>query len=172
MQWELLLGRNWGQRALILVTIAVYLYLFLARPDDARRSLTGGLKMLAGLFTLILAAVLLASAIQTLIPAEVIQQHLGAEAGFTGVLTGGLLGGLLQGGPYGVYPIIRGLQEEGMSIAGVLAMLIGYGAIGGGRIVYGITFFESKIVAVRVALGIGLTILASLILYTVFTRLG
>lgn len=170
MQWMLLLGRNWGQRAIILVTVVVYLYLFIARPGDARRSLTGGLKTFAGLFTLILAAVLLASAIKTLIPAEVIQQHLGAEAGLKGVLTGGLLGGLMQGGPYGVYPIIRGLQEEGMSIAGVLAMLIGYGAIGGGRIVYGVTFFETKIVAVRVALGVMLTVLAGLILYAVFIR--
>lgn len=170
MQWELLLGRNWGHRAIILATVGVYLYLFLARPDDAQRSLSDGLKTFGGLFTLILAAVLLASAIKTLIPAEVIQQYLGAEAGLKGVLTGGLLGGLLQGGPYGVYPIIRGLQEEGMSIAGVLAMLIGYGAIGSGRIAYGIAFFESKIIAVRIALGIGLTVLASLILYTVFIR--
>ena len=164
MHWEFLIGRNWGQRAIILAAVGVYLYLFLTRPADARESLFGGLKTFGGLLTLILAAVLLASAIKTLIPAEVIQQHLGAEAGLKGVITGGLLGGLIQGGPYGVYPIIRGLQEEGMSIAAVLAMLIGYGAIGSDRIAYGITFFESRIIAIRVAVGVLLTVLACLIL--------
>lgn len=105
-----------------------------------------------------------------MIPAEVIQHYLSAEAGLKGVLTSGMLGGLMQGGPYGVYPIVRGLQKEGMSIAGVLAMLIGYGAIGSGRIAYGITFFGTRIIAIRVALGVMLTVLAGLLLYAVSLR--
>lgn len=53
-----------GQRAIILAAVGVYLYLFLYRPDDARRSLTDGLTTFGGLFILIPAAVLLASALK------------------------------------------------------------------------------------------------------------
>lgn len=57
-------GGTGGQRAIILAAVGVYLYLFLYRPDDARRSLTDGLTTFGGLFTLIPAAVLLASALK------------------------------------------------------------------------------------------------------------
>ncbi len=83
-------------------------------------------------------------------------------------MTGGLLAGLIQGGPYAVYPIIRGLQQSGVSAAVVIAMMIGYGAIGSGKIVYGLAFFGTKVISLRVTFGIALTLIASVILSLLF----
>lgn len=72
---------------------------------------------------------------------------------------------MIQGGPYAAYPIIKGLKEEGAGLAVVVALLIGYGVIGSGRIAFGLAFFEPKIIATRVAMGVLLTIIAAVILY-------
>ncbi len=168
MDWDLILGKNWGQRGVILGTAVLYLYMLIFRPEDARKGLTNGSMMFLGLLTLIFAAILLASAIQVLIPKDLIQKYLGPKAGLRGVLTGGLLAGLLQGGPYAVYPIIKGLQEEGVGLSVVISMLVGYSIIGSGRIVYGLAIFEVKIIAIRVILGVGLAILSCVLIYFVF----
>ncbi|KXA99566.1 hypothetical protein AKJ40_02815 [candidate division MSBL1 archaeon SCGC-AAA259M10] len=168
MVWEIIIGRNWSQRAIILGTFVLYIYMFLVRRDDAKKGLKKGLNTFKGLLTLIFAAILLASAIRILLPTNLVKIYLGPESGFSGVITGGLLGGIMQGGPYAVYPIIRGLQQTGVSLAIVIAMMVGYGAIGTGKIVYGLAFFNTKTISIRVAVGIGLTTLASIILYLLF----
>lgn len=168
MDWDLLIGKNWGQRVIILGTAVLYLYLIIFRPEDALKGVKGGVLMLGGLLTLVIAAILLSSAIQILVPKDIIQEYLGPEAGLKGVLTGGLLAGLLQGGPYAVYPIIKGLQEEGIGISTVLAMLVGYSIIGSGRIVYGLAIFDAGIIVTRVALGVGLAVLACVVIYFSF----
>lgn len=168
MDWNLIIGKNWGQRGIIFGTAILYLYLLIFRPEDAWDGITNGLMMFFGLLTLIFAAILLASAIRTLIPKDLIQKYLGPGAGLRGVITGGLLAGLLQGGPYAVYPIIKGLKQEGVGLSVIIAMLVGYSIIGSGRIVYGLAIFEFKIIAIRVALGIGLCIFACIILHFVF----
>lgn len=168
MDWDLIVGKNWGQRGIILGTAVLYLYMLIFRPEDARKSLSNGLMMFLGLLTLIFAAILLASAIQVLIPKDLIQRYLGPSAGLKGVLTGGLLAGLLQGGPYAVYPIIKGLQEEGVGLSVVISMLVGYSIIGSGRIVYGLAIFEGEIIAIRVVLGITLAVLSCVVIYFIF----
>lgn len=168
MNWNLAIGKNWGQRGIIVGAAILYIYMIIFSPGEAWQGITSGLRMFASLLTLIFAAILLASAIQIIIPDKFIQEYLGSEAGLKGVLTGGLLAGILQGGPYAVYPIIKGLQEEGVGTAVVLAMLVGYSMIGSGRIVYGLAFFEIEIIATRVFLSIGLTVLGCTLLYTVF----
>ncbi len=168
MNWTDIIGKNWGQRGIILGTTVLYIYLFLFRPKDAVKGVRQGFITFLALFTLIFAAILLASAIRNLIPRESIQKYLGPKAGLRGVLTGGLLAGLRQGGPYAVYPIIKGLKKEDIGLSVVLAMLVGYSIIGSGRIVFGLAFFEAKIIGIRVFLGIGLAVLASILLYFVF----
>ena len=164
MFWEMIIGRNWSQRAIIVGTLILYIYMYLKRKEDAKEGAKRGLDQFKGLLTLIFAAVLLASAIQVLLPTELVETYLGEGSGLGGVITGGLLGGIMQGGPYAVYPIINGLQQSGVSVAVVIAMMIGYGAIGSGKMIYGLAFFSSKIISLRVTIGILLTLLASVIL--------
>lgn len=155
---DLLLGSGPGQRLVVLGCIGLYAYLFATRPEDARASVRNGLALFGRLFTLILAALLIAAAIGTLVPDEAVQSSLGATAGPGGTVLAGLLGGVLPGGPYAVYPIVEGVGAAGAGLGAVLAMLVGYGAVGLGRVPYGLVFFDSKTVALRVTLGIVATV--------------
>jgi uncharacterized membrane protein YraQ (UPF0718 family) len=119
------------------------------------------------LFTLILAALLLASAIGTLVPTGAVESTLGESAGPGGIVLAGLLGGLLPGGPYAVYPIVAGIADQGAGLAAVLAMLTGYGAIGIGRVAYGLVFFDAEIVGMRLLLAVPITVLLSLVAWVV-----
>jgi uncharacterized membrane protein YraQ (UPF0718 family) len=164
---DLLIGTSLGQRLVVLGTIVVYASLFVRRPDDARTSVENGGRTFVRLFTLILAALLLASAIGTLVPAGAVQSTLGESAGPSGVVIAGLLGGLLPGGPYAVYPIVAGVADQGASLAAVLAMLTGYGAIGIGRVSYGLVFFDADVVGLRLLLAVPITVFLSLVAYVV-----
>lgn len=164
---DLLIGSSPGQRLVILGTVVVYGYLLVRRPADTRSSIESGTRTFVRLFTLILAALLLASAIGTLVPTGAVQSTLGESAGPTGVVVAGLLGGFLPGGPYAVYPIVAGVWEQGASTAAVVAMLTGYGAIGVIRASYGLVFFDAEVVGLRLLIAVPVAVLLSLVAFVV-----
>ncbi|KXB07597.1 hypothetical protein AKJ51_00895 [candidate division MSBL1 archaeon SCGC-AAA382A20] len=163
--FELLIGEGWGQRIIIISAVVLFLYLSFTNPSIAQKSAVQGLRTFAGLFTLILAALFIASAIENLVSPQTIATLLGESAGVKSIPLASLIGGLIPSGPYASYPIIHTLQEEGASLAAVVSMLIGYGAIGTGRIAYGLVFFEPEIIGLRILLAIPMSIIAGLIVY-------
>ena len=76
-----------------------------------------------------------------------------------------ILGGVMQGGPYAVYPIIKSIYDKGAHVSVVIAMLMGYGAIGLSRVAYGLIIFEPKIVGLRLLLALPVPIVAGLLVY-------
>lgn len=158
-------GSSWGQRIVVLLTLAVYSYLTFARPELARRSFLQGGRTFLRLMVLIFAALLLASAVQNLLTPELISSWLGSGQNKKGVFFAGLLGGMLPGGPYAVYPLIRSVQKSGAGLAVVISMLIGYGAIGLGRVAFGLIFFEPQIVGLRVLCALPMPFLAGFAVY-------
>ncbi|GAA0292230.1 hypothetical protein [Halarchaeum salinum] len=155
---DLLIGASAGQRIVVVGTLVLYGYLALRRPATARTAAERGTKTLVALATLVLAALLLASAVGQLLPRETVAGFVGGAAGTPGIALAGLIGGVLPGGPYAVYPLIAEVADSGAGLAAILALLIGYGAIGLLRVPYGLVFFEGRIVAARVAIGVGVTV--------------
>ncbi|MFB6150284.1 MAG: hypothetical protein ABEJ40_00615 [Haloarculaceae archaeon] len=158
---DLLIGASASQRLVVIGTVVVYVALAARRPAAARESAAGGLRRFARLGSLIVAALLLASAVQTLLPAALVRSYLGEAAGPPGVLLAGFVGGALPGGPYAAYPIVRGIADQGAGLPAVVAMVTGYGAIGLARLPYGLVFFDARTVATRVAVGVAGTALVA-----------
>lgn len=151
---DYLIGRQWGQRVVVLGTVAVYAGLLLTDPGAAKESAIRGLTTFGQLFTLIGASLLLASAIGTVLPREAITGRLGGSAAASHVVGAGVLTGLFPSGPYAVYPIIETVSDHGAGNAAVLTMLLGYGLIGAGRIAFGLVFFGPAIVGMRLGLAL------------------
>ena len=169
----LVFGRQWGQRIVVIGAIVVYAWLALSSPDVARASAVSGARTFVQMLTLILASLLIASALETLLPRNALAEWLGDAAGARGVVLAGLIGGLLPGGPYAVYPIIRGVADRGASYPAMVMMLVGYSLIGFGRVPFGLAFFGIEIVAARLVIAIGTTIVLSLLVYAIAgTALG
>ncbi|PXV61141.1 Predicted permease [Halanaerobium congolense] len=160
---NIIIGKSWGQRIVVLGAAILYSYLFITKPNVAKKGVINSFQTFTSLFTLIIAALLISQAIGLLIPEERVIDLLGEGSGLKGIATGGLLAGLLQGGPYAAYPIIKSLYDKGAHISVVIAMLLGYGAIGIGRVAYGLMFFGPKIVGLRLLLALPVPILAGLI---------
>jgi hypothetical protein len=163
--FNLLFGRQWGQRVVVLGAVAVFIWLAFTDPNAARESAASGIGTFGRMFTLILASLLIASALETVLPRDALADWLGEAAGPKGVVLAGLLGGLLPGGPYGTYPIIRGVADRGASYPAMLAMLIGYSVIGLGRVPFGLAFFDAWIVLARVVIAVAVTVVLALLLY-------
>ncbi|MFB6129118.1 MAG: permease [Halorhabdus sp.] len=169
----LVFGRQWGQRIVVIGAIVVYAWLALVSPDVARASAVSGAGTFVQMLTLILASLLIASALETLLPRDGLAEWLGDAAGARGVVLAGLLGGLLPGGPYAVYPIVRGVADRGASYPAMVMMLVGYSLIGLGRVPFGLAFFGIEVVAARLVIAIGATIVLSLLVYAIAgTTLG
>ncbi|MFB6152712.1 MAG: permease [Halodesulfurarchaeum sp.] len=162
---EFLLGRSWGQRVVIIGTAVLYLYLGVANPAAAIESARQGLATLVRLFTLILASLLLASALEALLPEEAVMRYLGGGGGPANTVLAGLLGGVLMGGPYATYPIMRSVRRSGASYGALVAMYVGYSAIGVGRIPFGLVIFSPTVVALRLVFAVGLTVVAALAIW-------
>ncbi|WP_136688064.1 permease [Halorhabdus amylolytica] len=162
---DLVFGRQWGQRIVVIGAIVVYAWLALSDPATAQASAVSGVGTFVQMFTLILASLLIASAIETLLPRDALAGLIGDGAGARGVILSGLIGGLLPGGPYATYPIIRGVADRGASYPAMLMMLIGYSLIGLGRVPFGLAFFGIEIVIARVVIAVGATVVLSLLVY-------
>ena len=160
---DYLIGAEWGQRVVVLGAVAVYAVLIVIDPAAARESAASGLTTFGELFTLIVASLFLASAIGTLVPREAITERLGGDASTGNVIAAGFLTGLFPTGPYGVYPVIEEVREQGAGMPAVLTMLLGYGLLGTGRIPFGLVFFGAEIVSIRLALAVGGTILVGFV---------
>ena len=166
MNWlAIIFGKGWAQRIIILGAVVLYIYLGFTKPGVAKEGISGAGKTFLHLFTLIFAALLISKAVGLLLPEETITQWFGEETGVLGIIRGGLLGGVLQGGPYAVYPIIKSIYDKGAHASVVIAMLMGYGAIGLARVAYGLFFFEPKIIALRLLLALPVPIIGGLLVY-------
>lgn len=160
---DYLIGSQWGQRVVVLGTVGVYAVLLLTDPGAARESALRGLTTFGQLFTLIVASLLLASAIGTVLPREAITGRLGGSANARQVIGAGVLTGLFPSGPYAVYPIIETVSDHGAGDAAVLTMLLGYGLIGAGRIAFGLVFFGPAIVGMRLGLALLGTVIVGVV---------
>ena len=164
---DYLIGRSWGQRVVIGATIVVYAWLLLTDLDAAVQSADRGIGTLVRLFTLIVASLLLASALEQLLPEDAVTSYLGQGGGAKNTVMAGLLGGALLGGPYATYPIMQSVRKRGAGYAALLAMLVGYGVIGIGRVPFGLVIFSPEIVAIRLAFALLLTVIASVVIWVV-----
>ena len=104
----------------------------------------GGGEHLAGLKTavgmtwqiipLLVFAFIIAGMVQVLIPRELLNQWVGAESGFRGIIVGSIAGGLSPGGPYVSLPIAAGFLQAGAGVGTMVAYLTGWSLYAVGRL--------------------------------------
>ncbi|MFB6150283.1 MAG: hypothetical protein ABEJ40_00610 [Haloarculaceae archaeon] len=162
---ELVFGRSRGQQVVVGTTVVVYAWLVVTDPAAAAASARRAAGTFARLFTLVVASLLLASAVEELLPEEAVTRHLGAGAGLGNTVLAGLAGGALFGGPFATYPIMQSVRRSGAGYAALLAMYVGYGAIGLARVPFGLVVFSPEVVALRLAFAVGFTVVAAVAIW-------
>ncbi len=163
--FSILLGKNPIVHILLVFILFLYLHLFITKPDLAKRSALNSVSTTKDLIVYVLAALFVAGAAINFYPASDLAAVLGEQAGIIAVFAGVAIGGILPACPFISYPIIGGLYAAGAGFLGVMGMLFGSGLGFVCVITADLSFFDSRILALRVFLTFLAALLAGLLVY-------
>lgn len=161
----LFLGDNPSIHVMIIITIFIYAYVLITKPQIFVKSSSDSIKNIRGSIIYIIAALFIAGAAINLLPAELVAEYLGEKAGFLAVLVGVGIGCILPACPFISYPIIFSVYTLGAGFPGVLGMLFGSGTSFACVLACDLTYFNSKIMGVRLLLTIITALVAGILVY-------
>jgi len=167
-----LLGDNPSVHVMIISTIFLYLYFSLTKPEVAKKSARDSLGALRKLAIYIVAAIFIAGAVINLLPSKTIAAYLGEQAGLMAVFVGVGIGCILPACPFIAYPIIMGVYAAGAGLLGVMGMLFGSGTAFACVLSCDLTYFNSKIMGLRLLLSTLAALVAGFLAYLTMTAVG
>jgi len=167
--------RSHGQTILyaaIMLTAGVACYL-LAGPDAALSAGSQGLLLLVEIVPLLLAAVLIGSYFQALVPHAVVTRWLGAESGLQGLLIASGVGALTPGGPFTSFPLAVALYNAGADIGTTVAFITAWAVLGVVRfLIWELPLLGPELSLVRYIASLPLALIAGLIARWLSRHLG
>ncbi len=134
---------------LIFCFLAMLLIFFNYRQGRCVKGLQVSLKQFFMVAPVIVVAFMVAGFLEVLMPAQLVQQWLGAEAGVKGIFLGTLGGMLLVMGPYASFPIIASIYGAGAGLGTTIALITGWSLLGLNRLPYEISFLGVRFFVVR-----------------------
>lgn len=145
-------GKNPTTHVLIIIAVFLYIHLYITKPDLAKKSALDGLSTIKNVGIYVIAALFIAGAVVNLYPTESLAGILGSQAGILAVFVGVAIGAILPACPFISYPIIGGLYAAGAGFLGIMGMLFGSGLGFACVIAADLSFFDSKIMSLRISL--------------------
>ncbi len=111
---------------LLLLTVGLYLWAFIAAPERAGRALEIGATTFASVLLLVVAVFGLVGLLQVWISRDLIVRLLGREGGLKGLLIAALCGTLLIGPAYIIFPLLMSIHKQGARWAVITIVLTSY----------------------------------------------
>jgi uncharacterized protein len=139
---------------LILTTLALIAFLFALRRRDGSHSkgLRIGGRLFWGFLPLLALAFLAAGLLQVALPPTLVQNWLGAGAGWRGILIGSLAGMLVAAGPYVAYPIFASIMYSGAGIGTIVALLTSWSVMSFSKLPFETALLGPRFTMARFAL--------------------
>jgi uncharacterized membrane protein YraQ (UPF0718 family) len=153
-------GYNSVQKALVIIALIAFVGLAVKDPSKGREAAQNSLETFMNILILIAAGILLGSVVQVIVPRDVIAKTLGAESGLVGILSATALGAIIPGGPFVLLPVLASLYMAGADLSSIIAFIVAWSTIALGRVPLELAFFDLKVVATRILVGIPLPIVA------------
>jgi len=133
-----------------------------------RRGLVQGWQTLKRTWLLLLVAFLIVGYVNVLSPQDLIQQWLGPESGWSGLLLAEFIGLLLPGGPYVVFPLIAVLYGAGAGLGPAVTLITSWAMLALISVTFELPFMGWRFTAVRWGLGLIFPILAGALAQLLF----
>lgn len=155
---------------LILVFLAlVFFILALRRQDDShKRGIIIGAKLFTSFLPLLVLAFLAAGLLQVALPATLVENWLGAGAGWRGILIGSLAGMLVAAGPYVAYPIFASIMYSGAGIGTVIALLTSWSVMSFAKLPFETALLGPRFTLARFSLVILIPPIAGFLAHLIF----
>ena len=126
--------------------------------------------MLIQMLPILVFAMILAGAIQNLVPSDLISRWVGAESGFRGVIIGAAMGVITPGGPYISLPTAAALMRSGANIGTMVSFMTAWALLGFVSLPMQIGIMGWKFTAIRIVCVFFFAPVAGLIANTFFSR--
>jgi uncharacterized membrane protein YraQ (UPF0718 family) len=126
--------------------------------------------MLLQMLPLLAFAIIVAGAVQHLVPSDLISRWLGTESGLRGIFIGTGIGCVTPGGPYVSLPIAAGLLRAGASVGTMVAFMTAWSLLELSRLSMEIGIMGWKFAAIRVACTFFFAPVAGFLANTLFSR--
>lgn len=136
---------------IVLWLIALGLSFFAWRKRDG--TLNAGIEKgwitLKNNILILLIAFLIVGFVEVLSPQNLIEQYLGPESGWNGLLLAEVIGMLMPGGPYAVFPIVGVIYAGGAGLGPMVTLISSYSLLALLTITFELPFMGWRFTAVR-----------------------
>ncbi len=153
---------------ILLIIMAIILLLIAYRQGNHVEGLKEAKNLFINVLPMLICAFVIVGFISVLIPREMLQNLLGAEAGLKGLAIGTAIGALFQGGPFAFLPFFNAVFKDTISVGTAVAMISAWGMINIGHLPYEFTFLGPRFVALKYCMYLTVPILTGLIANLLF----
>lgn len=137
--------------AVALITL-VLLALVHAKGGNSGDAVQEGLASVAKMLPVLAFALVAASCLVYLVPAELVAKWVGKDSGARGIFVGSVAGMIVPpGGPIVVYAIVAGLVKSGAGFASMVAFVTAYNLLAVHRFPFELTMVGWKFLTLRLA---------------------
>ena len=142
--------------------IAVGLLIYARRrgDDSLRRGVILGWQTLRRSAALLVIAFIIVGYVNVLSPTNLVQEWIGPNSGWPGLILAEIIGMLLPGGPYVVFPLIAVLYQSGAGLGPAVAIITSWATQALLTITFELPFMGWRFAAIRWGLGLGFPLLA------------
>lgn len=153
---------------LVMTLMAVGLFVAAFRKGKHQEGLRSAFVMFRNVLPMLLLAFAMVGFINLLIPASLLQDWLGADSGWKGLVMGTAIGGLVQGGPFAFFPFFDAVFRNNVSTGTAIAMITAWGMVNVGHLPYEFTFLGPRFVALKYSIYLFLPAIAGLLAQMLF----
>ena len=156
---------------LILAALAFALFLVALRRRDGshKKGIIIGAGLLWSYLPLLFLAFLAAGLIQVVLPAEMVQNWLGAESGWRGIVIGSVTGMLIAAGPYVAYPIFASVLLGGAGMGTSVALITSWSLLNLSKLPFEVALLGPRFSGARISLMIFMPVIAGFLAHIFFS---
>ena len=149
--------------ALWIITLLLILIALRKGDDNLKRGLVLGWNTLKRNAAVMVIAFIIVGYINALSPTQLIQEWIGPDTGFSGLMLAEVIGMLLPGGPYVVFPLIAILFSSGAGVGPAVTIITSWSTQALLTIGFELPFMGWRFSALRWGLGLVVPLLAGTI---------
>ena len=153
-----------------LTVIAAGLFFYAWRQGDGshRSGASLGWRTFQRNAALLIIAFIIVGFVEVLSPQDLIQEWIGSDSGWQGLILAETLGMLLPGGPYVVFPLIAVLFKAGAGLGAIVTLVTSWATLALLSVTFELPFMGWRFTAVRMGLSLSVPLIAGLAAQLIF----
>ena len=159
---------NLATFTLLIPAVILFAYAWRRGDGSHRRGLARGGRTLLSILPLLLLAFTTIGYVSVLLPQEGLQNLMGPDSGWRGLLRAQGMGMLMPGGPYVVLPLISTLHDLGTGLAHTVILVTSWSSLSLLNALFEIRFIGWRFTAIRWTLMLPVPLLVGLLAQALF----